>query len=337
MTERVHRVTVEVDVTGHGPSGCRVVATDLFVPAEVAPHRIVWCCVPGGGISRGYFDLDVPRSLGEYSMAKHLAAHGQIVLTVDPPGVGGSDAPDDGYELTPRAVSDVHHFVVQDVLERMAAGRLEGVPAMSSEAVLGVGHSAGGLLVACQQARHRTYDAVALLGFSGSGLPSVLNEWEAEYAHRAEDLVVVLPELVRARFGDPLPPWSNARSGMATGDAQGDEVEAASSRAGSKLLAMVGMTALIPGSIAPELDQDDVPTLVALGEHDIAGSIGELPQQLPACRDLTLFTLPGAGHNHNVADSRIVLWNRMLRWTASVVPRSRPRNEPGAMGTVERP
>ena len=28
-------------------------------------------------------------------------------MTVDPPGVGGSDTPDDGYTLTPRVVADV--------------------------------------------------------------------------------------------------------------------------------------------------------------------------------------------------------------------------------------
>ena len=165
----------------------------------------------------------------------------------------------------------------------------------------------------------------------------MLNEGEAEYAGRAEDLVAVLPELVLARFGDPLPPWSNVRSGMGTRDTEVDEVEAASSRAGSNLLAMVGMTALVPGSIKPELDQIDVPTLVALGENDIAGWLGELPRQLPACRDLTLFTLSGAGHNHNVANSRNVLWNRLLRWMRSVVPECCLHNEPSSRGDTVTP
>jgi pimeloyl-ACP methyl ester carboxylesterase len=317
---RVRKITVEVDVAGCAPSGCHVVAADLFMPAEIEPFPIVWCCVPGGGVSRAYFDLDVPHSLGEYSMARYLAERGQIVLTIDPPGVGGSDLPDDGYDLAPRVVSDVLHFVVQDVLNRIVAGHHEGVPAISIGAVLGVGHSAGALLVACQQAHHRTYHALALLGFSGNGLPSVLNDREAAYAERAEDLVAVLPEFVRARFGDPLPQWSSARSRMGMLEAPPDDVEAASSRASTTLLAMVGMTALIPGSIKPELDQIDVPTLVAHGENDIAGSISALPGQLPSCHDLTLVTLVGAGHNQNVADSRVVLWNRILRWIRCVAP-----------------
>ena len=56
-------------------------------------------------MSRRYFDLDVAGQNGAFSMARHLAAGGDLVVTVDPPGVGESDAPDDGYTLTPRVVA----------------------------------------------------------------------------------------------------------------------------------------------------------------------------------------------------------------------------------------
>jgi pimeloyl-ACP methyl ester carboxylesterase len=322
VTARARKVNVNVDVTGHAPNGCHLVATDLFVPSQWDPSPTLWCCVPGGGISRAYFDLDVPGSFGEYSMANYLAERGEFVLTIDPPGVGGSDLPDDGYTLTPRAVADVLHFVVEDVLTRMAAGSLEGLPAISCRATLGVGHSAGGLLVACQQGRSRTFGALALLGFSNGGLPAVLTEREASFTDRAEALVAVLPELARERFGDPLPPWSNAHSRLETPGELDAEIEAAASRASSRLLAMVGLTALVPGSIKPELNQIDVPTFVAVGQEDIVGDIAAIPAQLPSCNDLTLLTLEGAGHNHNVARSRIVLWDRLLGWAASVAPAS---------------
>jgi pimeloyl-ACP methyl ester carboxylesterase len=314
MTGGIDRVTLLVDVAGHAPSGCRTVSTDLFVPSELEPDPVMWCCVPGGGSSRAYFDLDVPPSLGQYSMAKYLAGRGPIVLTIDPPGVGESDLPDDGYELTPRVLADVLHFVVGEVHHQLAVGQVPGVPAISCRSTVGVGHSAGGLLVACQQARHRTYGAVALLGFSGTGLPSVLNESETAFIDRAEDLVAVLPEFVRMRFGDPLPQWSSAPSELEQAPSFPPEVQDACSRSSSRLLAMVGMSAIIPGSIGPELNQIDVPTIVAFGERDIAGNISALPGQLPACRDLTLFVLAGSGHNHNVAPSRIILWDRLLQW-----------------------
>jgi pimeloyl-ACP methyl ester carboxylesterase len=311
-------VTLSVDVSGIAPKGCRQVTADLFVPAETDSMPALWCCVPGGGVSRRYFDLEVPAPFKDFSMAIYAADRGHLVLIIDPPGVGDSDDPVDGYDLTPRALADVLDFVVVEVRRRLAEGDLEDVPAISCGMAVGVGHSAGGLLVACQQGRNRTYAAVALLGYSGSGLPSVLTDEEAAFIDRPEDLVAALPEFVEARFGDPLPPWSNARSGPAMSGGLDERVQAASDRAGSSLLALVGMSALIPGSIKTELDRIDVPTLVAMGDHDIAGDIAALVGQLPACHDLTLFTLTDTGHNHNVADSRLVLWERLVRWVGSV-------------------
>jgi pimeloyl-ACP methyl ester carboxylesterase len=320
MTVSPRKVNVTIDVSGHAPRGCRLVSADLFVPTDVEADPVLWCCVPGGGMSRDYFDLDVAPSVGQYSMARFAAERGHVVLTIDPPGVGQSDLPENGYELTPRAVADVLHCVVTETVKRLAVGEIPGMVPMGFRIILGVGHSAGGLLVACQQGRHQTYGAVALLGFSNGGLPAVLTAEEAAFTNRPDDLVRALPEFVRTRFGDPLPQWSSARSGMVSSDGPADLIEAATAKADTRLLALVGMTALVPGSIRPELDQIDVPTLVALGEDDIAGEIAALPGQLPACHDLTLFVLAGAGHNHNVADTRLDLWRRLLRWIDSIAP-----------------
>ena len=116
-------------------------------------------------MSRQYFDLDVTGQHGTFSMARHLAAGGDLVATVDPPGVGGSDTPDDGYTLTPRVVADVLAAALDGLrgeLERdgLAAAGLSGVV---PQAVVGLGHSAGALLVAFQQAHHHSYDVLALL------------------------------------------------------------------------------------------------------------------------------------------------------------------------------
>jgi pimeloyl-ACP methyl ester carboxylesterase len=315
-----HKVNLRIDVAGCAPAGCTSVSADFFVPDEYGSSPILWCCVPGGGISRAYFDLDVPAAGGAYSMARFAADRGQLVLTIDPPGVGESDRPDDGYALTPRVVADVLHHAVTEVIRRVEGGEIDGLPAVTLRMVLGVGHSAGGLLVACQQGRHRTFGATALLGFSAHGLPAVLTDQESTYAARPEELVNVLPELVRARFGDPLPEWSNSHAAMAHPDPQSEAIAVAMARADTRLLALVGMSALIPGSIQPEMDMISVPTFVALGDDDIAGDITALPGQLPGCHDLTLITLVGTGHNHNAAETRFVLWHRLLRWVHSIAP-----------------
>ena len=316
----VRRCSVSIDVSTLAPAGCQRIAADLFVPQSVRPTPLLWVCIPGGGISRRYFDLDVAGQNGAFSMARHLAAGGDLVATIDPPGVGESDAPDDGYTLTPRVVADILAAALDGLgaeLGSDAFAPAAGLSGVVPRAVVGLGHSAGALLVAFQQAHHHSYDVVALLGFSASGLPEVLNEDELRYAGRPERLSEDVKNLTRARFGDPLPEWSN-RTGEVVRDAVAPPVDLALAAASSRLLALVGMTAIVPGSVQPELDELRTPTFAALGEQDLGGTLDVLPGQLPACRDLTLFLLEGAGHNHNVAVNRRLLWDRVAHWATSV-------------------
>ena len=83
----------------------------------------------------------------------------------------------------------------------------------------------------------------------------------------------------------------------------------------SSLLALVGLSSMVPGSIARELATIDVPVFVGVGSHDIGGPPHEIPRAFPGSTDVTLFVLPAAGHNHNVAPNRRELWERMIAWT----------------------
>jgi pimeloyl-ACP methyl ester carboxylesterase len=315
----VRRSSVSVDVSAVAPAGCQRIAADLFAPQSIRPTPLLWVCIPGGGISRQYFDLDVAGQNGTFSMARHLAAAGDLVVTIDPPGVGESDTPDDGYTLTPRVVADVLAAALDGLRAELRGDGFAaaGVSGVVPRTVVGLGHSAGALLVAFQQAHHHSYDIVALLGFSASGLPGVLNEDELRYAGRPERLSEDVKNLTRARFGDPLPEWSSGTGELET-NALSAQVEMALAAASSRLLALVGMTAIVPGSVQPELDELRIPIFAALGEHDLGGTLDVLPGQLPACADLTLFLLEGAGHSHNVAVNRRLLWDRVARWASSV-------------------
>jgi pimeloyl-ACP methyl ester carboxylesterase len=323
----VRKAAVRVDVSATAPAGCNELSVDLFAPQDVGADALLWVCVPGGGISRRYFDLDV-NGLGGFSMAGFLSRGGDFVVTIDPPGVGESDRPDDGYLLTPHLVADVLAAAVESLEGDPTFGGLVDAQRgqFAPRVKIGLGHSAGALLIACQQARHRSFDALALLGFSASGLPAVLNEEELGYAGRPKELAGAVAKLSEARFGDPLPQWSNSVVGELEPGTIAAAIDTALAQASSKLLALVGMTAIVPGSVQPELDQLRAPIFAALGERDLAGKLDVLPGQLPACGDLTLFLLEGAGHNHNVAPNRQILWRRLARWAASIEP---PRRESG--------
>jgi pimeloyl-ACP methyl ester carboxylesterase len=293
-------------------------SVDLFVPLVIKPEPALWVCVPGGGINRQYFDLDVSGQDGSYSMARFLAEQGDMVVTIDPPGVGQSDVPEDGYSLTPHRVADVLAVATTRVDEKLKGGGIEGLAHSPPLFKIGLGHSAGALLVAFQQARHATFEAVALLGFSASGLPGVLNEEEVRFSDKPEQFAAELARLTKERFGEALPQWSNSSAGELGPSAIGPQIDRALTTATSRLLALVGMTAIVPGSVQPELNELRAPVFAALGEHDLAGTLDVLPAQMPVCHDLTLFLLEGAGHSHNIAANRFVLWQRLIRWSLSL-------------------
>jgi alpha-beta hydrolase superfamily lysophospholipase len=311
-----------IDVTAVAPEGVRTVVGDVFLPAlgQMTPDALVLCCLPGGGMSRRYFDLVVTDStLGNYSMARHLAQQGFVVVTLDHPGVGDSDRPDDGYTLAPQRVADVDAFAFDHVLGQLRAGALRNdLPALPRLVSIGVGHSAGASITAYQQARHRTHRAIALLGYGGAGLLTHLNDREKEFAHRPEAVVGEIAALVRARFGEPLPMQRRGSSDFLVGAPMPEPVRAALVACRSPLLALVGLSSMIPGATAPVLAQIDVPVFVAHGSRDIAGSLHAVPALFPASHDITLFALDDSGHNHNVAPTREQLWDRLGRWARGV-------------------
>jgi pimeloyl-ACP methyl ester carboxylesterase len=315
-------VRLAIDVSTVAPTGVRRVVADVFVPPrdQIAVGAPVLCCLPGGGMSRSYFDLEVDAAVGNYSMARHLVGRGFIVVTLDHPGVGESDRPDDGYTLTPQCVADVDAFAFDHVLGRLRAGALRpDLPAMPSLVSIGVGHSAGASLTAHQQARHRTHCAVALLGYGGAGLATHLNDREKEFAQRPDAVVAEIASLVRERFGDPLPMQRRGSSEFLVGAPMPEAVHAALLACRTPLLALVGLSSMIPGASAPVLAQIDVPVFVAHGSRDIAGSLPAVATLFPASDDITLFRLDDAGHNHNVAPTRERLWDRLGRWASAVV------------------
>jgi hypothetical protein len=93
-----------------------------------------------------------------------------------------------------------------------------------------------------------------------------------------------------------------------------DPVLAAAAATSSSLLALVGLSSMIPGSIDHLLAAVDVPVFVGVGSADIGGPPHEIPAAFAGSPDVTLYVLADAGHNHNVAPNRGDLWDRMIAW-----------------------
>jgi pimeloyl-ACP methyl ester carboxylesterase len=292
----------------------------LLAPARLGRCvPLLWCCFPGGGMTKAYWDLAVPRDLGEYSMARWMAERGDAVLIVDHLGTGESSRPDDGWLLTPGVVAAVNATVVQRVRERLRSP-LGALPLVTADTpTVGVGHSAGASLVVHQQAVAHSFTYLALLGFGGGGsMDDHLEQRVLAYAGHQDELHLHLVELAQARYAEARPAMRRGTSQLLVGHPMDPGVHEALVAARTELLALVGMAAMVEGNAARELAALDVPVMVAVGEHDITGPVHHMAQQLPKVPDLTLLVLPGAGHNHSVAPSRTVLWQRLRTWAHSL-------------------
>ena len=120
------------------------------------------------------------------------------------------------------------------------------------------------------QAGHRTYEAVALLGFAGSGLLSHLTEAERAYVDDPEGVARDLAPLVATRFGAPRSRGGRTGTGsspfLLAVDVP-DNAKAAIGASGSVLLTLCGLTSMIPGASRPALNAVDVPVFIGVGEH----------------------------------------------------------------------
>ena len=313
------RETQRVDVAAVAPAGVRECVVDVFVPdGEV---DTVTFCLPGGGFSRRYFDLEVAAEDGavdeSYSMARVLSARGVAVVVCDPPAIGESDAPDDPYSLTPHTLADVQATVVEHVGAQFPGARR-----------IGVGHSAGALLTVHQHARHEQFAALVLLGFAGRGLVEFLTDDERAFAHDPDGLRVALPDLVRRRFGDGLPVWESGTSSIFAGGSAPAAAKAAMRTAQARMLGMLGLTSMIPGASAAELAAIDVPVFLGVGSNDITGPAHLIPGDFPHAHDVTLFVLDGAGHTHHIDPRRAELWQRVVAWMASLPDAGKARVHP---------
>jgi pimeloyl-ACP methyl ester carboxylesterase len=154
-----------------------------------------------------YWDTHV-NGFHDYGMAEYLAQRGFVVVAVDHPGVGASSEAPDLFDVTPRVVSQAHHDALAHIRQELRQGRLSPrLPALSDLRVIGVGHSMGAMLVGVQQARHRSFDALVVLGHGGDGMPTMAGDEESAHAISAADIVEErVVALARKRFTTRPPP-----------------------------------------------------------------------------------------------------------------------------------
>jgi pimeloyl-ACP methyl ester carboxylesterase len=285
-------------------------------PAGTAASGLVYCCLPGGGMNAGYFDLRAGDDTS-FSFAEQMTARGAIVVLVNPVAIGGSTIPAAGFAVGVDAIVAANAHAVAEMLAALREGTMDpSLPSLPALKAIGVGHSMGGMLTVLQQARDAVYAGLVLMGFSLNGLADLLSDDERTVVGDGAAARARIGELAQARFGEPflmLPPSDLSRSMLARGRKDPRVGNAIAARR-DRVIAVTALFSMIPDSIAPEAAAVTVPLLLLFGDHDICGAPHRVPASFPGVSDLTLCVLPDTGHNHFTAESRGRLFGRVAAW-----------------------
>jgi len=294
------------------------IAVQIVLPAadRLAARPAVLFCLPGGGMSKRYFDLggDGDR---RFSFAQAMAEHGCITVAIDPPGIGESMRIDDGYRIDPELLATAYEAAVRSTTDALRGG-LAGRAPIAELVSIGIGHSMGAMTVVTAQARTGLHEAMIVMGSGPYGLPE----------HLPPNLGDLAGDPVRARTniaarmresGIPpimdLPPSEASRAMIGRGDPAAREALRA---ARAPLLTVPGFFVMIPGSWAPEAASITTPLMLVFGDADICKDPRAVPAWFPAANDISLVVLPETGHNHFVHASIGALTRRIAGWIQSL-------------------
>lgn len=311
------RVPAGVALPGEG---ALEIAVEVFAPAQPRPIALV--CLPGGAMTRRYYDLMPPDSADEsFSFARQMAARGFVVVLIDHLGIGESSRPADGYALDAFLLARANAHATAMVLDKIRNGSaINGLSAIPNVSSVGIGHSMGAMLTALQQAAARQHRGIAVLGFSTRGLPEYLTPEARELAQDPAAARRETPRLARAMFRDPYPKIGRTSDGSqlyAGLHAEPAGIQAIKP-AREVLLPVPAYLSMLPGNVAPEAAQVDVPVFVGLGELDMAGPPLEAPKAFTSSPAVEFLLLPQAGHSHFIFAARAQLFDALARWAGAL-------------------
>jgi pimeloyl-ACP methyl ester carboxylesterase len=324
------KAEVAVDVT----AACQLkrplsVAATVFLPEpdRLVEKQPVVFAVPGGGYARGYYDMHFPGHDG-YSQAQHHVDRGLVVVAIDHLGVGDS-SPEVAESLRIEDIAAANDLAVRSIAQKLRDGTaVAAYPAIDVGARIGMGQSMGGGVAVIMAARHHTFDAVVVLGYSA--IHTVLPMPEQDETARAseyfdydrdtapDELSVAeasahIKEFLYPFFRDDVPP------DIVEADTRGGyPMRTSAPPFGSATLPLCVVAMLSPGYIKAEAAELDIPVFIGVGDRDVAPDPHAEPAAYENATDITLFICERMAHMHNFASTRRKLWDRVAGWCLAV-------------------
>jgi alpha-beta hydrolase superfamily lysophospholipase len=289
---------LEFDVSG-AVGEAAVLSGSLF---EAEAAETLFVCLPGGTQDRRYFDLALPG----YSFADFMFSHGVSVAAFDNFGTGRSSHPDRevGFDLQAAATA----IAVDQLRARLRRPK-----------VVAVAHSIGGYIAMRQQATHRSYDALAILGTTNFRIGTIMiTDDEMEAAKQGADARRALVERNLAAIPDRYftPDRESLTRPFHLPDVAPEVLELDSKTVVNQCR-LAAAEAGVSGITRDDAAMIDVPVLLAYGDADVSPAPQDEPSVFVSSPDVTLFVLVGSGHCHNMAPTRHRLWERIVAWNAA--------------------
>lgn len=321
-------ITVDVtDACRLGRPLCVVATVFLPEPDRLVENQAVVFALPGGGYARGYFDMNFPGHTC-YSQAEHHVDRGFILVAIDHLGVGDS-SPEVAEQVRIEDIAAADDLAVGAITDRLRTGMaVPGYPAVDVGARLGIGQSMGGAATVIMAARYHTYDAIAVLGYSGIHTVLPMREQD-ETVHTAEHFDysrdTTPDELSLAESSAQIPEflypfhWEDVPADIVEADIGGGyPIRTDAPPFGSAAVPICAVAMLSPGYIKDEAAAVDVPVFIGLGERDVAPDPHREATAYSNATDVSLFICDRMAHMHNFASTRQTLWDRLADWCTAV-------------------
>ena len=282
--------------------------------------------MPGGGYSRGYFDMEFEGHSG-YSQAAHHVERGLVVVSIDHLGVGES-TPEVADVLRIEDIAAANDLAVRQISQRLRDGdAVAGYPPVDVGPRVGMGQSMGGGVAVIMAGRHRTFDAVAVLGYSAihTVLPLPRAE-DADYVKNFEYSRDDAPETFSVEAASATIPeflypfhYEDVPADIVAADTSGGyPLRDTAPAFGSKTIPPCVVAMLSPGYISAEAAALTVPVFIGLGERDTAPDPRREPSAYSNSSDITMVICDRMAHMHNFATTRTALWDRLAHWCAGL-------------------
>ena len=277
--------------------------------AQLAPVKKLLVCLPGGSMTRDYFDLG-GEDRNTYSFARIMSGLGYDVLIMDHPGIASNPLHED------------HGFLMPKMAAGYLANALEKIFSIAGHentAKIIIGHSMGGMMSVLLQAHHKQFNGLCLFGSSAGGLDWALDENEKTYKNQQDRLESDLQSLTLRKFQMAFPPGLGGPTGHSK--TFGGETKQANQylrNAQAPLYAAGGMMSMIKGSFRREAEAIDIPILFAFGEHDLGIPPQDAPKDFINVASCELIVLDSAGHNSFAFSAINTLVKRVDHWASDI-------------------